>query len=265
LGGSKDLTRRFFGRHAAGYAANAGLAHGEDLDVLIHDLRPSRSDLVLDVGTGTGFTALALASRVKRVEGVDITEEMLREGRTIAKKRAITNITFTLGDAMRLEYPRSSFDIVVTRRATHHFVDVSRFLREANRILRPGGKLGIVDMTPPEGTEAFINKIEKLRDPSHARAYSPSEWRSLLNQVGFEIRSESITSEPLTLDQWLYPVETAGAEWRRVREEWKSATPKTRRLLDARFESGEVKGWSKSRIVVVSRSKTSLVDPPSRR
>jgi len=255
LSPSRRSVEHFFGKHAEDYSKSRSHAQGSDLDALLKALEPKKAEVALDVATGTGFTAVALAGLVGHVTGIDVTDEMLVQAGRLARERGRTNIRFELGDALKIGYPNSSFDIVTTRRATHHFEDVPKFLHEAKRVLRPAGRLGIVDMSPPEGAEAFSNRIEILRDSSHVRAFTPSDWKSMVSRAGFRILSIEVLGEPISFEKWLYPVEPGGREEAPIRRAWGSASPRVRRLLDAHFEGGAIKGWTKSRIILAA-SKT---------
>lgn len=249
---SEDSVKQFFGEHAQAYSRSRSHAQGADLAALITALNPRRSEVALDVATGTGFTAVALARRVGHVTGIDVTDEMLSQAERLAREWGRANIRFELGDALNIGYPNSSFDIVTTRRATHHFDDVPRFLREARRVLRRDGRLGVVDMSPPEGSETFCNRIERLRDGSHVEAFTPTAWKSMVSGAGFRILSVRALGEPITFDKWLYPVETGGREEKAVLRAWGSVSPSVRRLLEARFRRGVVKAWTKTRIILVA-------------
>lgn len=250
--GVKDgSVERFFGAHAEHYARSPSHARGADLEALIQGLKPMPIDLALDVATGTGFTAVALAPRVKHVTGIDVTNEMLGQARRLAREDGISNVDFELGDALSMDFPDGSFDIVTTRRATHHFRDVPRLLREAFRVLGPGGRLGVVDMSPPEGADSFSNKIERLRDSSHVEAFTPGAWEAMVSEAGFHGLSSQVLGERVTFEKWLYPVEPGGTEERGIREAWDSAGHETRRLLEAEFD-GSIRGWVKSRIVLLA-------------
>jgi ubiquinone/menaquinone biosynthesis C-methylase UbiE len=252
---SQSSAKRFFAEHAQDYSRSQSHAQGADLGALIGALKPKKSEVALDVATGTGFTAVALAGAVGHVTGIDVTDEMLVQAGRLARETGRTNVRFELGDALKIGYPNSSFDIVTTRRATHHFENVPRFLREARRVLRSGGRLGIVDMSPPEGAEAFSNRIERLRDRSHVRAFTQAAWESMASKAGLRIQSSEILEESVTFERWLYPVEAGGREEQAIRRAWGSAPANVKRLLGARFEKGAVQEWRKSRIVLVA-SKT---------
>ncbi len=244
--------KRFFSEHAEDYSKSKSHASGPDLAALLRALRLDGTEIALDVATGTGFTAISLAGRVKHVTGIDLTDEMLSQARRLAVSQAVTNVSFTPGDAMKMEYADAAFDMVTTRRATHHFGDVPRFLSEARRVLKPGGRLGIVDMSPPEGAELFTNRIERLRDSSHVEAFAVGAWRSMVSQAGFRILSSEILDERVTFEKWLYPVTPGGEEEKAIRSAWKASPLPVRTLLKAEFEGEVIRAWSKSRLVLVA-------------
>ncbi|MDG6938159.1 MAG: methyltransferase domain-containing protein [Nitrososphaerota archaeon] len=248
----KGSVEGFFGSHAQGYSKSQSHAHGTDLATLVGALGPKPTDVALDVATGTGFTAVALAPLVRQVTGIDVTREMLEEAKRLAASEGLTNVTFEVGDALDIKAADGSFDITTTRRATHHFADVPRFIQEAKRVLKPGGRLGVVDMSPPEGTEVFSNRIEKLRDSSHVEAFTPSRWRSMVSEAGLEILSFQVLDEQISFEKWLYPVGLGGPEEGSIRRAWADTSSEVRELLNAVFEGEAVRGWTKSRMVLIA-------------
>ena len=242
----------FFTIHAEGYAKSKGHASGPDLSALIDALDPKSTEVALDVATGTGFTAIELSNNVKSVVAIDITERMLEEARRLSLESKIKNITFEFADAAKLPYADSSIDIVSCRRAVHHFTDLQRFLSEASRVLTPGGRIGIADMSFPEGTQDFFNMIEKIRDSSHIRAYTEQEWRGILKKAGLKLIRLKIITYNTTLDQWMYPVAIDGRIDASVANEWEKLDSKSRELLGARFESGRIASFNRSHIVLVA-------------
>lgn len=244
--------KRFFGAHAHRYSNSASHAHGGDLAALLDALGPRSTETALDVATGTGFTAVALAPLVRQVIGIDVTEEMLTEARRLAAKESLSNLKFELGDALSMRFPDASFDIVTTRRAAHHFKDVPRFLQEAMRVLKREGRLGIADMSPPDGAEAFANRIERLRDRSHMEAFAPGSWKEMVSGAGFRINSIQVLNEEVTLEKWLYPVASGGREEREIRLAWNQATARERELMGGDAHDGVVRSWTKSRVVLVA-------------
>ncbi len=245
----------FFSKHASAYVTSERHARGADLEVLLSALAPIGSERALDVATGPGHTALALAPRVREVVGIDVTEEMLAEARKLAASRGVGNVVYRPGDAMHLPFTDGSFGIVTSRRAPHHFPDIGAFVREAFRVLVDGGRLGVSDMSPPVEGAALSNRIERLRDPSHARALPEGEWTEDLLEAGFTLSFLSVTSDTLSFEDWLSPVPMGGPEERAIREALRTSTPEERWALGVRESGGEVSGWEKRRVVLVG-SKT---------
>ena len=102
----------------------------------------------LDVGTGAGAFAIALAPLVREVIGVDVRTELLDEGRT----RAPGNVELVEADVTALPYELGSFDLVCTALALHHAPRPELVLAEMNRVLRPGGSMLVVDCEPPSSS-----------------------------------------------------------------------------------------------------------------
>lgn len=184
-----DLVKGSFGPNAHAYTVSAGHANQTELVKLVHRTAPNPSDTLLDIGTGAGHTAIAFAPAVKRAIAYDLTPQMLEEVERNAAAKGVTNVETRQGGAESLPYPNASFELVSCRLTTHHFANLPQALAEMARVLKPGGKLIIMDTTVPEDPELDreINEIEILRDPSHVRNYPASEWRSLVEAVGLNI------------------------------------------------------------------------------
>lgn len=243
--------RVFFGRHAAAYAQSEGHRTGADLEMVVRALSPVEARACLDVATGTGFCALALARAGGRVTAVDLTTEMLAETTRLAADEGQA-IAVVEGDAGALPFADGRFERLSCRRAAHHFDDVGAFLREAYRVLGPGGLGCVADMAPPAAAEAFQNALERLRDSSHRHAPTPRAWRRAFVEAGFEAVRLELWRERQDLARWLYPV--VDAEVRaRVEAALADAPPAAARALDLRREAGG--GWSlvKQRAVIAGR------------
>jgi demethylmenaquinone methyltransferase/2-methoxy-6-polyprenyl-1,4-benzoquinol methylase len=118
----------------------------------------------LDIATGTGDLAFSLARRagIRGVAALDFSEGMLRVGRAKARKKSTgRNVDFILGDAMDLPFPDDSFASVTTGFSLRNVADVSRVLAEVLRVLVPGGRLVILEMTPLEKGGLF-NRLFRL-------------------------------------------------------------------------------------------------------
>ncbi|HEU4327555.1 MAG TPA: methyltransferase domain-containing protein [Roseiflexaceae bacterium] len=185
-----------FGAAAQSYVTSAGHAHGDDLARLVELARPQPSDQALDIATGGGHTALALAPHVAHVVASDLTPEMLAAAEAFVRGRGVANVSFEQADAEALPFPDAAFDLVTTRIAPHHFPNPRRYLAQVARVLRPGGRFVLDDNVAPEDPEldAFFNRFEQWRDPSHVRAYRVSEWTAWMQEAGLTVEY----TEPLS-------------------------------------------------------------------
>lgn len=201
-----------FGANAAKYTHSESHAKGRDLGLLLEHLDLADSSVALDVATGTGHTAMALAPRVARVTALDGVSEMLAEAAAAAAARNIANIDWIKGEADRTGLPPASFDVVTCRRAAHHFPDVPAFLGEVRRLLRPGGQLGLADQISLEDESAawLSERMEKIHDPSHVKAHSAESWYRMLTEAGFRRRFCEVQQERRTLREFL--ATTTGVE-----------------------------------------------------
>src|SRR6201985_2668147 len=123
---------------------------------------PKPVDLVLDVATGTGNTALALAPFVLRVIGLDVASGMLDQARARVQAENVENVEFITGSAEDLPFPDAEFSLVVSRHAPHHFRDLDKFLREVGRVLKPGGRFVVADQISPSAQVAdWVDRWER--------------------------------------------------------------------------------------------------------
>jgi ubiquinone/menaquinone biosynthesis C-methylase UbiE len=184
----KDVQHQF-GKSADSYVSSAIHKDGPDLQKLLEMAAITGEEDLLDVATGGGHTANAFAERVKKVIAVDITPEMLEAAEKFIKGNGYKNVEFKIGDAEKLPFPESVFDIVTCRIAPHHFPDVKKFVEEVHRVLKPNGQFLLDDNVVPEADDfdLFYNTLEKRRDYSHFRAWKKSEWLRMLESAGFEI------------------------------------------------------------------------------
>jgi len=188
---TEEQARRVFGERAAFYTTSAVHADPQVLARVVALAAPRPDWLVLDIATGTGHTAFALAAHVRAVVGTDLTPEMLREARTLRAAKGLANVSFTLADVHDLPFPAGTFHLITCRRAAHHFSRMGLALGEMHRVLRDGGRLVIDDRSVPEDdfVDACMNELDRYHDESHVREYRPSEWRRLLEGQGFKVEA----------------------------------------------------------------------------
>ena len=202
--GNQNEVRKNFGQRASEYRLSTTHGNPVDLERMINLIKPTSDDIALDVATGGGHTAIALAKYVKQVVAIDITPEMLAEAEMASNQESISNISFRTEDVHNFNISDSQFDIVASRFAVHHFSNVKRALREMCRVLKPGGKFYILDCSVFDGEEPEkeINRIELLRDSSHQCSYSPRLWHQLLKELPLTIDHTSLLKEQYELPRW---------------------------------------------------------------
>jgi ubiquinone/menaquinone biosynthesis C-methylase UbiE len=234
-----DKARAQFSATAEQYVRSPRHASGDDLARLV-ELGALRGDeRVLDIATGAGHTALAFAPHVANVVASDLTPRMLELAAELAAERKVKNVTFVLAQAEALPFEAESFDVVTCRVAPHHFADPQAFVNEAGRVLRPGGRFLLDDQMAPEDPELdeFVNAFERWRDPSHVRAYTPSQWCRWIEAAGLSVelvepserasyefadwtqRAKMPQPEREALERWLIAAPARCAEFYRIKIE----------------------------------------------
>jgi ubiquinone/menaquinone biosynthesis C-methylase UbiE len=232
-----DSVRAQFGAAAAAYTTSPVHNDPEALRRVVQLAKPARTDRALDIATGAGHTALALAPHIAEVVAYDMTQPMLAETTRNAAARGLANIVTQQGIAEALPFADASFDIVTVRTAPHHFADVRAAIREMARVAKPRARIVIVDSISPEDTsvDRQWNHIEKLRDPSHVRNYTPSEWRSMLADAGLRVTFEESSfamedGRPMDFAAWVRRMNTPSAAVEELTRLFRNASPA---LIDA--------------------------------
>ena len=124
--------------------------------------------MVLDVGCGPGTITAGLARRASRVVGLDMSADMVAEARRHAADCGLDNASFQVGSAYDLPWDGDSFDVVYAHQVLQHLSDPVRALREARRVLRPGGLVAVRDSDYGTMVHApVLPAIERWRDLYH--------------------------------------------------------------------------------------------------
>ena len=200
---AKTLVQEQFGKTAAHYLTSKPHAKGKSLERLVELVQPKSDWKMLDVATGGGHVAYTFAPHVGRVWATDITQEMLDQVKGEAAKRGLGNVRTTYAKAEALPFEDESFDLVTCRIAPHHFDSIPEFLREVHRVLKPGATLALVDNVVPAGSVGdYINAFERLRDPSHLRAWTMDEWHDALKKARLAVGHEEQIYKTMEFSSW---------------------------------------------------------------
>jgi SAM-dependent methyltransferase len=150
---------------------------------------------VLDLGSGGGIDVLLSARRVGpsgKVYGLDMTDEMLALARENQRKAEATNVEFLKGDIETIPLPDSSVDVIISNCVINLSSDKPRVLREAFRVLKPGGRFAVSDVVVRGEVPADVRRSVELWVGCVAGALEENEYRTFLRDAGFV----DVTVEP---------------------------------------------------------------------
>jgi SAM-dependent methyltransferase/DNA-binding transcriptional ArsR family regulator len=180
----KGLAAAYFARHAADWNRIRALHVPESAveAALVEALGDREFDSVLDLGTGTGQMLQLLGQRARRVVGVDVSPAMLSVARANLDSAGLRHVQLRQGDLYALPVDLARFDLVILHQVLHFMDDPARAVREAARVLRPGGRIVIVDFAP--------HQEETLRsEHAHRRlGFSSREIEAMLDENGLLLR-----------------------------------------------------------------------------
>lgn len=159
----------YFSRIAGDWDAVRALHYSEgDIEqAVLAAAGPGPFDLALDFGTGTGRMLSLFAERARRVEGIDLSHQMLTVARANLQAAGAANASVRHGDATATPYTDNSANLVIIHQVLHFLDDPGRALSEAARVLKPGGKVVVVDFAPHD--------LERLRTDHAHRHLGVSE------------------------------------------------------------------------------------------
>jgi len=223
---SRDAQSQF-GRQAAFYAISRTHSQGESLQVLKELANAQGHEVAVDIGTGAGFTAFAIAEGARSVVATDITRPMLHEAHRLRAERGLQNVHLALAAGECLPFKESSLDMVTCRQAFHHFQQLPKSIAEIYSVLKPEGKLVVSDTVSPEddAITRWLNDVERRRDTSHVYDLKVSEWQSLLSAAGFRVTHIVMARTELEFHDWTRRSGTPEPAITKLKQDFLSATP----------------------------------------
>jgi arsenite methyltransferase len=146
-------------------------------------------EVVLDLGSGGGIDVLLSARRVGpsgKAYGLDMTDEMLALARENQRKAGVENVEFLKGEIEHIPLPDGSVDVIISNCVINLSTDKGRVLREAFRVLKPGGRFAVSDVVVRGEVPAEIRRSMELWVGCVAGALSEQEYQQRLGEAGFE-------------------------------------------------------------------------------
>ncbi|MCS1352619.1 class I SAM-dependent methyltransferase [Mechercharimyces sp. CAU 1602] len=144
-------------------------------------------DSICDVACGAGHLGISFSGRAKYLVGVDPSERMLENFVKLANEKKIPSKAVQ-DYAENISLSDSSFDLVTSRLAAHHFYDIQLAVKEMARIAKKEGKVAIIDLEGYEDVELdeTNHQLETIHDPTHVRSYTAKEWQGFFNKAGLK-------------------------------------------------------------------------------
>lgn len=230
-----------------------------DLEVLV-EWCPSGPDLVaLDVATGGGHTARALAPKVGRMVVSDLTPEMLRRARRAHCQAGQTGHLYVVADAENLPFLEEAFDVVSCRVAPHHFPDVARFCLEVARVLKPGGTFLMVDSVAPgePDSAALLHEVELLHDPTHHRSLTREEWDAVVEAAAFAVLHREVAFRVHEVEEWCERSNTPPEARARIYRALRAAPESVKRRLQV-TDQCSVLHFVDEKLILIARKPDSV-------
>lgn len=242
----KRAAAETFNEHASAYVTSNIHRAGDDLETLAGWC--DGADRVLDVATGAGHTAGAIQDQnTLDVIASDAAPEMVQTA-----EREFPGVQGVVADAERLPFQDGVVDAVACRIAAHHFPDPKRFVGEVARVLEPGGTFAFEDNIAPEADalDVFLNDVERLRDPTHIRSYCVSEWRSWIEDAGFEITSSRRIKKTIDYRDWVAQLDTPEANRRELEALFADPPEEAEELFEIERDEGSVVSFANLKLLL---------------
>jgi ubiquinone/menaquinone biosynthesis C-methylase UbiE len=202
----KERIREQFTKTAEVFGTFAVATRGGEADWLMKAVGAAKRDRAIDVACGPGSMTLPFARQVRWICGFDLTPAILGRAKKSAAEAGLTNFSVAIGDAVRLPFADGALDIAVTSYSLHHMPDAARVIGEMARVVRKGGRVGVVDIRVGEdpAVEELNTRIERLRDASHTRTLRRTEFDAIFAKNRLRPIVAQIQEHARQFDHWLH-------------------------------------------------------------
>ncbi|WP_099158031.1 class I SAM-dependent methyltransferase [Virgibacillus ndiopensis] len=248
----KDHVKEVFSKNKEAYVSSSTHSSGVDLPLMIEWLNPETTMIALDIATGGGHVAKQLSGHVGNIIATDLTEEMLEN--TAQHLNSFNNISYKVADAENLPFDDNAFDIVTCRIAAHHFPNPEKFVSEVSRVLKSGGQFIFIDNIAPEdhALDKFNNTLEKMRDYSHVRSRTVSEWKNIFDEYGLKILKEETRKKTLPYREWVTRTLDNKNDRNKVEQFIMDASGDIKKYFQVKVEDGSIESFAIDEWMVLS-------------
>jgi ubiquinone/menaquinone biosynthesis C-methylase UbiE len=203
----KALVRERFTKTAEVFGDYAVAERFAEAELLARLVAAGPEDVAVDLACGPGTLALRFAKHVRWMCAYDLTPAiLLRARQSAAQHGVLSKLGFAIGDAQMLPLADGSLDLAVTSYSLHHISDPERVIREMARVVKRGGRVGLIDILVPEDPKvrALNHRIEWIRDHSHCRSLTQREFQSMMEGAGLRITATETREHPRTFEHWMH-------------------------------------------------------------
>jgi ubiquinone/menaquinone biosynthesis C-methylase UbiE len=220
-----------FGPRAKAYVESAVHSQGADLVRIAEMAAATHPARAIDLGCGGGHVTYAIAPHAGETVACDLSTDMLAAVADTAAKRGFPSVRTVQTSVEKLPFEDASFDMLGCRFSAHHWQDVDAGLREGRRVLKPGAPAVFVDVVAPASPllDTHLQGVELLRDTSHVRDYSETEWREKLEKAGFVVKAVGTWRLRMDFPVWVARMATPEPLARAIRMVQDSAPQEVRR------------------------------------
>jgi SAM-dependent methyltransferase len=175
-----------------------------DIDRLVEVAAPLSKDAVLDLITSVGSVALAIAPHVDSVDALDPDEHVLDQARMAATAFGLNNINFIVSEPCHIPSKTAQYTLITARMALRHTAEPLTCLKEIHRVLKPGGRVILIDSLRPLQPElaTFFENLQRQRDRSYLRSYNLEELETFLDREGFDVDLIEIFPREYDFAKW---------------------------------------------------------------
>jgi ubiquinone/menaquinone biosynthesis C-methylase UbiE len=203
----KALVRERFTKTAEVFGDYAVAERVAEAELLMRLVAAGPADVAVDLASGPGTLALRFAKHVRWMCAYDLTPAILLRARQSAAQHGVLDkLGFVIGDAQTLPFADGALDLAVTSYSLHHISHPGRVVREMARVVKRGGRVGLIDIVVPEDprVRALNHRIEWIRDHSHCRSLTLGEFQAMMDAAGLRITATETREHRRTFEHWMH-------------------------------------------------------------